>query len=202
MKIATIRANRTTPTRHRRQFAKECAGNEGTRRRPWSADRRLTTRNNVKTIFVFSSDLAGKHNKSTALYAQQNHGAIYGQGEGLQGNSYAIATMNHNLDPLPLRRLQEGIQRFIEFASRQKEMLFQITAIGCDATSGYRPADIAPMFRHIPPNCNLCQELLQSPVQNAADRSGRTKLTLAEKLAKRSRAAKNSTPPTRAQFRG
>ena len=43
-------------------------------------------------IFVFGSNLAGRHGKGAALFARQKHGAIHGQGVGLQGTSYAIPT--------------------------------------------------------------------------------------------------------------
>lgn len=53
-------------------------------------------------IFVFGSNLAGRHGKGAALYARQHYGAIYGQGVGRQGNSYAIPTKDGKLNPLPL----------------------------------------------------------------------------------------------------
>ena len=54
-------------------------------------------------IFVFGSNKAGRHGKGAAKYALENHGAIYGQGEGLQGNSYAIPTKDENLKPISLQ---------------------------------------------------------------------------------------------------
>ena len=53
-------------------------------------------------IFVFGSNLAGRHGKGAALYAKKHHGAIYGQGYGLQGRSFAIPTKDYNLKTLPL----------------------------------------------------------------------------------------------------
>ena len=43
-------------------------------------------------IFVFGSNLAGRHGKGAAKFAKDYHGAIYGRGVGLQGTSYAIPT--------------------------------------------------------------------------------------------------------------
>ena len=43
-------------------------------------------------IFVFGSNLEGRHGAGAALFAKNNFGAIYGKSEGLQGNSYAIPT--------------------------------------------------------------------------------------------------------------
>jgi hypothetical protein len=53
-------------------------------------------------VFVFGSNLAGRHGKGAALHARQHCGAIYGQGEGLQGRSYAIPTKDAAIGTLPL----------------------------------------------------------------------------------------------------
>ncbi|MGZ8317545.1 MAG: A1S_2505 family phage non-structural protein [Telluria sp.] len=105
-------------------------------------------------VFVFGSNTAGRHGKGAALYAKQNHGAIYGQGEGLQGASYAIPTKDDNLHPLPVEQIAQAVQRFKEFAARHPEMLFEVTPIGC-GLAGYAPADIAPLFAGCPDNCVL-----------------------------------------------
>lgn len=47
------------------------------------------------TVFVFGSNLAGRHGKGAALDAYRYHGAIRGQGVGWQGRSYAIPTKGH-----------------------------------------------------------------------------------------------------------
>ena len=54
------------------------------------------------SIFVFGSNLAGRHGAGAALYARQYRGAIYGKGVGLQGNSYAIPTKDFNIKTLSL----------------------------------------------------------------------------------------------------
>jgi len=53
-------------------------------------------------IFVFGSNLAGRHGKGAALHARKHYGAIYGQGWGRQGNSYAIPTKDSKLKTVPL----------------------------------------------------------------------------------------------------
>ena len=45
-----------------------------------------------KTVFVFGSNPEGRHGAGAARVARIHFGAIYGQGEGLQGNAYAIPT--------------------------------------------------------------------------------------------------------------
>ena len=67
-------------------------------------------------IFVFGSNLAGRHGKGAAKHAREVHGAIYGQGEGRQGNSYAIPTKDKTLIPLPLSIIKQKIKTFINYA--------------------------------------------------------------------------------------
>lgn len=112
-------------------------------------------------IFVFGSNLAGRHGKGAALYARQHHGAIYGQGVGLQGSSYAIPTKDGRLHTLPLTIINMYVDAFKQFATKHPEMAFQVTAIGC-GLAGYKPEEIAPMFADAPPNCILPPEFAES----------------------------------------
>ena len=59
-------------------------------------------------IFVFGSNLAGRHGAGAALYAYRNHGTIYGDGIGPMGTSYAIPTKDAKLRTLPHRSIQPG----------------------------------------------------------------------------------------------
>lgn len=106
-----------------------------------------------RTVFVFGSNLAGRHGKGAALYARQHHGAIYGLGEGLQGDSYAIPTKDERLQTLPLEIIREHVDSFLTFA-RQFNATFVVTRIGC-GLAGYTDAQIAPMFATAPENCLL-----------------------------------------------
>lgn len=105
-------------------------------------------------IFVFGSNEAGRHGKGAALEARRNHGAVYGQGEGIQGRSYAIPTKDAHLRTLPLDVIAAYVKRFKGFANACPEMTFHVTPIGC-GLAGYSPADIAPMFADAPANCEL-----------------------------------------------
>ena len=82
-------------------------------------------------IFVFGSNLAGRHGKGAALWAKQHRGAIYGQGHGIQGRSYAIPTKDHNLRTLPLSEIAAWVEEFLIFAHKYHMMQFQLTPIGC-----------------------------------------------------------------------
>lgn len=91
-------------------------------------------------IFVFGSNIHGSHGGGAACYAMQRFGAVWGQGEGLQGRSYAIPTMEG------LQSMTEAVGRFIHFATSHPELHFLVTRIGC-GIAGYRDRDVAPLFR-------------------------------------------------------
>lgn len=114
----------------------------------------------MKTIFVFGSNLAGRHGKGAALYARQKYGAIYGQGQGRQGNSYAIPTKDGRLKTLSLDTIADNIVTFLEYALEHPELKFKITPIGC-GLAGYRRDEIKPLFEGyspLPRNCFYSKE--------------------------------------------
>lgn len=111
-------------------------------------------------IFVFGSNLAGRHGKGAALAAACEHGAIYGVGEGRQGNSYAIPTKDRMLRPLELAAIRVYVERFLAYAREHPELRFRLTAVGC-GLAGYTPFWIAPMFAGAPPNCALPHEFTE-----------------------------------------
>ena len=99
----------------------------------------------MREIFVFGSNLAGRHGAGAAFFARQNHGAIYGQGIGLQGNSYAIPTKDLRIKTLPLSAIKKHVDTFIQYAKEHPELMFNVTRVGC-GLAGYKDIDIAPMF--------------------------------------------------------
>lgn len=105
-------------------------------------------------IFVFGSNLAGRHGKGAALYALQNKGAVYGIAVGRQGNSYAIPTRNKHLQTLPLETIKLYVNSFIDYADYNSDLEFEVTRIGC-GLAGYKDEQIAPMFKTAPLNCHL-----------------------------------------------
>ncbi len=105
-------------------------------------------------VFVFGSNLAGRHGKGAALWARQHRGAIYGRGVGPQGNAYAIPTKDRQLRVLPLSVIHVHVADFLGYARRRPDLRFEITPIGC-GLAGYRRDQIAPMFAGSPPNVIL-----------------------------------------------
>lgn len=108
-------------------------------------------------IFVFGSNLAGRHGMGAAREARQTYGAEYGVGEGLTGRSYALPTKDHKLRTLPFNTLKRHVQKFLDFAADHPELTFQLTPIGC-GLAGYKPEKIAPLFLSSPSNVQLPQE--------------------------------------------
>lgn len=107
-------------------------------------------------IFVFGSNLAGRHGKGAALHAM-SLGAIYGRGEGRQGDTYAIPTKDRFLRTLPLTSIKHYVSHFFAHAREHPNDTFRLTPIGC-GLAGYRHEQIAPFFRHAPANVILPDE--------------------------------------------
>lgn len=92
-------------------------------------------------IFVFGSNLDGMHIGGAARIAYKKFGAIWGQGVGLQGQSYGIPTMHGGVDDI-----KPYIYEFIKFAKSHEEMMFLVTRIGC-GIAGFKDEEIAPLFK-------------------------------------------------------
>lgn len=91
-------------------------------------------------IFVFGSNLQGRHAGGAARVALNRFGAILGQGVGLQGNCYAIPTMQGGVETI-----KPYVDEFIDFAKTRPELTFYVTKIGC-GIAGFTFEEIAPLF--------------------------------------------------------
>ncbi len=109
-------------------------------------------------VFVFGSNEKGIHGGGAAKFAVLKHGAIYGQGVGRQGNSYALPTclrpVHDGADCLSYDEIQKYVDEFIQYAKDNPTEEFQVTQVGC-GLAGLNPADIAPMFAAAPDNCQF-----------------------------------------------
>lgn len=105
-------------------------------------------------IWVFGSNLAGRHGAGAALVAKVRFGAAAGQGVGITGRSYAVPTKDRNLAVLPMQVIARHVVQFLDHAGAQPEKLFYITRVGC-GLAGYRDSQIAPMFALAPANCSM-----------------------------------------------
>jgi len=102
-----------------------------------------------KMIFVFGSNLSGIHGAGAARYALNHKWAAYGVGEGLTGQAYALPTKGYQISFMPLDDIHKHVQKFMKFAyDERNELQFQVTRVGT-GLSGFRDADIAPMFEYV-----------------------------------------------------
>jgi hypothetical protein len=116
---------------HKRQFAREYHGPRVTPERVLSLS--------PNEIFVFGSNASGFHGGGAAADAMHKFGAIWGQGEGLQGQSYAIPTMEG------LESMKAAVERFTQFATQHPELRFLVTRVGC-GIAGHTVREVAPLF--------------------------------------------------------
>ena len=91
-------------------------------------------------VFVFGSNLGGFHGGGAARTAYNKFGAIWGQGVGMQGQSYAIPTMQGGVETIA-----PYVDEFIEYAKNHPEKRFLVTEIGC-GIAGFAPEEMAPLF--------------------------------------------------------
>ena len=106
--------------------------------REYTPERILELKQNE--IFVFGSNLAGAHGGGAARIAFERFGAIMGQGVGLQGQSYAIPTMQGGVETI-----KPYVDEFIRFDKQHPEYKFLVTRIGC-GIAGFLDEEIAPLF--------------------------------------------------------
>lgn len=102
-------------------------------------------------IFVFGSNASGAHGAGAAKDAFELFGAVWGQGNGLQGSSYGIDTMSG------FAEMKRQIEIFVAFAEEHPDLRFLLTPIGC-GIAGYDERAIAPLFSNAPDNVVLPPE--------------------------------------------
>lgn len=102
-------------------------------------------------VFIFGSNLAGRHGAGAALTAKNKFGAIYGIGEGPQGRSYAFPTLDWNLNKLSTERLRTSAELLRAWAGMYSWHTFFLTDVGC-GLGGYTPEYMKQFFVMMPPN--------------------------------------------------
>ena len=96
-------------------------------------------------IFVFGSNLSGRHGKGAAKTAV-GWGAKWGQAAGLQGRTYGIPTKDQTIRrTLTIAEIKPYVDEFIQFSIDNKNLIFLVTEVGC-GLAGLKPKDIAPLF--------------------------------------------------------
>ena len=100
-------------------------------------------------VFVFGSNGLGHHAGGAAKVAFGKFGAVWGQGHGAQGMTYAIDSMSGN------EALKKDIDNFVAYAREHSEKTFFVTPIGC-GIAGKHPSEVAPMFKQCSEMENVC----------------------------------------------
>lgn len=108
-------------------------------------DKPLFTPNRVRSldsddVFVFGSNLDGYHTEGAAKVALKKFGAVWGQGVGLQGQSYAIPTI-----PGGIETMKPYVEEFLVYAKKNQDRYFYVTRVGC-GIAGFKDEEIAPLF--------------------------------------------------------
>ena len=102
-------------------------------------------------VFVFGSNANGAHGAGAARTAYETFGASWGQGQGLQGQSYGIDTMSG------IATMEAEVATFLRFAAEHPELTFLVTKIGT-GIAGYTVEQVAPLFRDVPENVVLPED--------------------------------------------
>jgi hypothetical protein len=103
------------------------------------------TKLNPNEIFVFGSNLSGRHGKGAAKQAL-TWGAKWGQGVGLQGRTYGIPSKNASITrTLSIKEIKPFVDDFIQFAKENEDLIFLVTEIGC-GLANLTPKEVAPLF--------------------------------------------------------
>ncbi|MHB1201323.1 MAG: A1S_2505 family phage non-structural protein [Polaromonas sp.] len=100
-------------------------------------------------VFVFGSNLAGRHGAGAAAVARDKFGALPGVGVGYAGaapaHSWAIPTKDVRISTLPLDVVRPYIEQFALDTQGNPDKLYFVTRVGC-GLAGNKDADVAPMF--------------------------------------------------------
>lgn len=102
-------------------------------------------------VFVFGSNARGAHAAGAAKAAHERFGAVWGEGDGLHGQSYAIDTMSG------AEVMADRVAAFLRFATEHPELRFLVTPIGT-GIAGHQPHEVAPLFAAAPDNVVLPPE--------------------------------------------
>lgn len=116
------------------------------------------------TIFVFGSNPEGRHGSGSAKAAKEKFGAIYGQGEGLQGQAYALPTKdlrvkeNKALKSISEDDIIKNITKLYDVARSMPDKNFKVAyRTGPFETSlnGYTGLEMSDMFTAMPVPNNI-----------------------------------------------
>jgi len=125
------------------------------------------------TVFVFGSNPEGRHGKGAAKIAKDSFGAKYGQGEGLQGNAYALPTKdlrikkNKGFKSISPEQIVENIQKMYDSAINNPGKTFKVayrntTQLSLNGYTGLEMIDLFNEAGNIPSNVMFSEEWINT----------------------------------------
>lgn len=96
-------------------------------------------------VFVFGSNTVGNHYGGAAAMAYKRFGAVWGVGEGLRGNSYALPTLNRHMEPVSVGSLRYSFKEFFRVVEANPDLCFLLTKVGC-GIAGLKVEDVSTAF--------------------------------------------------------
>lgn len=140
------------------------------------------------TVFVFGSNPEGRHGAGAAKVAREQFGAIYGQGEGLQGNAYALPTKdlrvkeNKGFKSISPEQITDSIKKLYEIAKQNPNKRFKVAYRNTTDTSlnGYTGLEMIEMFNQagaIPTNIIFSKEWVDTGKLNTQSAITNTNIT-------------------------
>jgi len=105
-------------------------------------------------IFVFGSNLRGRHGAGAARFAAKWHGAAEGVGKGHTGNAYAIPTKDRQIQTLDMGEIATHVFDFLDYAKEHPDLKFMVTRVGC-GLAGHPDSLMASMFKTATKNVYL-----------------------------------------------
>ena len=99
----------------------------------------------LNEVFVFGSNANGHHYGGAANLAYQRFGAVWGVGEGLRGNSYALPTLNRSMERISIGALKQAFKHLFQEIDSNPELCFLLTKVGC-GIAGYTVRQVARAF--------------------------------------------------------
>jgi hypothetical protein len=105
----------------------------------------MTVPTEPNSVFVFGSNLAGRHGAGSARYAFEHYGAASGVYNGPTGQAYAIPTVDSAIEPLPLEIIQMYVDKLVQYSLEHSDTTFFVTRIGC-GIAGFTDEQISHLF--------------------------------------------------------
>lgn len=97
-------------------------------------------------VFVFGSNLAGRHGAGAARHAMDALGAVYGVASGFTGKCYAIPTKDEQINTMSIAAIRTYADQLVQDMIDNPQMDFFMTRVGC-VLAGHSDSSMAALFK-------------------------------------------------------